>query len=165
MQLTLKPFSPVDAQSALDILTNNDVKQTYMLPDFESREAAHPLFQRLLELSRSTDRYVRGIYLKDQLIGFLNDVEIHGTSMELGYVIHPNHCGKGYMTEALRAAISELFQKGYRKIIAGAFDHNIASIRVMEKAGMQRLNKSDTIEYRGEVHHCIYYSIENLTSE
>ena len=32
-------------------------------------------------------------------------------------------------------------------------------IRVMEKSGMKREEKTDEIEYRGAVHRCVYYSI------
>lgn len=158
-RLTLKPFSVEDAEAALDILTNRDIKKTYMLPDFENREATLPLFRRLMELSLEKSRYIRGIYRNGKLIGFLNDVEISGSAMELGYVIHPDFQGQGFMTEALRFAISDLFQRGYDRIICGAFDHNAASIRVMEKAGMHRIEKTDDIEYRGETHRCVYYTI------
>ncbi len=157
--LALNPFSCADMDVVLDILTNTDIKQTYMLPDFLTREDALPLFRRLLELSQKEDRYIRGIYRDGQLIGFLNDVEITGGCIELGYVIHPEYWGQGYMTEALRLAISDLFRLGYRQVVCGAFRENIASIRVMEKAGMEKLAKTDEIEYRGKQHQCLYYSI------
>ena len=105
-------------------------------------------------------RYVRGIYLEEDLIGFLNDVEITNGAIELGYVIHPTFHGKGYMTKALKTAVSELFTMDYQEVITGAFDENVASIRVMEKSGMSLMEKAEEIEYRGKVHHCIYYHIK-----
>ena len=42
----------------------------------------------------------------------------------------------------------------------GAFPENTASIRVMEKAGMVREDFTEDIEYRGIMHHCVYYSIK-----
>ena len=80
--------------------------------------------------------------------------------IELGYVIHPRFHGKGYMTQALKAAIEELFSDGYREVITGAFEENRASIRVMEKAGMILQGKTEEIEYRGKTHNCIYYHME-----
>lgn len=159
-RLILKPFAEQDADAALDLLTNETISKTYMLPDFARREDALPLFHRLMTLSRNENRYVRGIYLDGRLIGYLNDVEIENGSMEVGYLIHPDHHGKGYMTEALGAAIRDLFARGYREVIAGAFEGNNASIRVMEKAGMTKLEKVDEIDYRGQTHRCIYYSIQ-----
>lgn len=160
MDITLQILSGNVQDAMLDILTSKAVAQTYMLPDFEKREDAIPLFQRLMALSQSETKYVRGIYLEDSLIGYTNEVEIADGAIELGYVIHPDHWGKGYMTRALRIAISELFRMGYEEVVCGAFLQNPASIRVMEKAGMTKINKVDLIEYRGKTHTCVYYSIQ-----
>ena len=153
----LRKITPETESVMLDILTSDIIKQTYMLPDFACREDAIPLFQKLITLSADPQRYVRGIYLEQGLIGFMNDVEISNGSIELGYVIHPAFHGKGYMTRALKLAITELFSLGYREVITGAFDENTASIRVMEKAGMVKLEKIDEIDYRGKLHKCVYY--------
>ena len=156
----LNTIKEVDEAMMLDILTDSLIKQTYMLPDFERREDAIPLFNRLAALSRDPTHYVRGIYREDILIGFLNDVEIKDGGIELGYVVHPRFHGNGYMTQALKAAIEELFSDGYREVITGAFEENRASIRVMEKAGMILQGKTEEIEYRGKTHNCIYYHME-----
>ena len=157
--VTLRPIQLQDREPMLDILTDDTVKQTYMLPDFADRREALPLFRRLAEFSRNESHYVRGICLEERLIGFLNDVEIQDGSIELGYVIHPDFQGKGYMTEALRSAVDALFSMGYQEIICGAFEENAASIRVMVKAGMQKLSRTDEMEYRDKRHQCVYYSI------
>lgn len=157
--LELKPLSPADEAGMLEILTNELVKQTYMLPDFAKKEDAIPLFRRLLNLSHDSTHFVRGMYAGGALVGFLNDVEIANGTIELGYVVHPSHHGKGYATAALKAAISALFEMGYQEIVCGAFSENPASIRVMQKAGMTQLPKTEELEYRGKLHHCVYYSI------
>lgn len=157
-RLELRPFMESDRNGAVRLLMDHLVKQTYMLPDFENEEKAEALFRRLMELSRKEDRYVAAISLQGELIGFLNDVEITDTAVELGYVIHPEHWGRGYMTEALETAIGELFRFGFREVITGAFETNLASIRVMEKCGMEKLPKTDSINYRGMTHTCVYYA-------
>ena len=157
-RLTIKRMSENDQEAALDLLTNDVVKKTYMLPDFEKREDAIPLFRRILELSQGDKRYVRGIYLDDHLIGYSNEVEVIENSVELGYLIHPDYHGKGYMTEALMALIPDLFARGFEEVVCGAFEENPASLRVMAKAGMTLMERSDELEYRGKVHRCIYYS-------
>ena len=156
----LKPITLESEENMLDILTSDIVNRYYMLPDFTRREDAIPLFQKLINLSMDKKRYVRGIYLEKELIGFMNDVEVINGSIELGYVIHPAFHGRGYMTMALKTAISELFTMDYQEVITGAFDENVASIRVMEKSGMTLMEKAEEIEYRGKVHLCIYYHIE-----
>ena len=162
--MELRTFSPEDAAGMLDILTDNRVNKTYMLPDFARKEDALPLFHRLMDRSGSEDHFVRGIFLEDRPIGFLNDVEIVDASIELGYVIHPDYWNRGYATAALKKAIEDLFARGYQEVRCGAFTENPASIRVMEKAGMTLLPLTEEIPYRGSVHHCVYYGIRWQTS-
>lgn len=78
--------------------------------------------------------------------------------MELGWALHPLYHNQGYATEAVRAAISHLLAHGFTQIIAGAFEENNPSIRVMEKCGMTKMKKIDFIDYRGKNHRCVYYS-------
>lgn len=160
--MELKSITEAEKEAMLELLTSDQIKQTYMLPDFESWEDAIPLFHRFCILSEDGSRFVRGIFAENELVGFLNDVEIENGSIELGYVIHPDHWGRGYATAALREAIRLLFALGYDRVIAGAFAENPASLRVMEKAGMRKLEKTDTIEYRGKVHRCVYCGIEKM---
>ena len=132
-KLTLRPMCPTDQGQILEILTSPVVNKTYMLPDYERSEDAIPLFQRLAELSQNQNRFVRCIALGETAIGFLNDVEIRGGTIELGYA----------------------------KVECGAFEENKASQRVMEKAGMVKIEKTEQIEYRGKIHNCVYYEIRN----
>ena len=63
----------------------------------------------------------------------------HGR-IDLYYGLAPAHWGKGYTTEAVRAAIDAAFtgHPGVNRIQADANPQNPASLRVMEKAGMIR---------------------------
>ena len=153
----LREILPEDRERMLDILTSEEVSKTYMLPDYENRADAAPLFVRLIEMSREAGKYVRGIADSEGLVGFVNHTDIQGEQIELGYVIHPQYQGRGYMTRALSLAMKELFSQGYREIITGAFSSNTASIRVMKKCGMTRMDKTDEIEYRGNLHTCVYF--------
>ena len=163
-RLVLKPMAEEDCSQAVAILRHDKVKATYMLPDL-TEEAAGKLFRRLMELSNGEDHYVRGIYLNDTLIGWLNDTEIENGEMELGWALHPDFHNQGYATEAVKAAIHGLFRAGYRRINAGAFDDNPASLRVMQKVGMTLQEKTEEIEYRGKTHRCIYYAISSIFVE
>ena len=157
--ITLRTIRPADREIFLDILTDNTVNKTYMLPDFAAREDAIPLFQRLMALSEDAERFVRCICCDDAVVGFINDVEVKDGKIELGYVIHPKHHNKGYMTAGLKLAIGQLLAMGFQEVVCGAFEGNDASMRVMAKSGMQRISYSDTIDYRGQSHKCIYYAI------
>ena len=157
-ELQMRPFVETDRQAMGALLTNEEIKKTYMIPDLPTDEAVDRLFVRFLELSRAEEHYVAGVYLENRLIGFLNDVENDGVRIELGYVIAPEYQGRGYATQILTAAMADLFSRGYQEVAAGAFEENPASIRVMVKAGMTKTDLEEDIEYRGKTHHCVYYS-------
>jgi ribosomal-protein-alanine N-acetyltransferase len=61
---------------------------------------------------------------------------------QIGYVLVPSERGKGYCTEAVKIAVDYLFlSKDIVRVQAGAFIENVASHRVLEKAGFQREGK------------------------
>ena len=159
-RLSVRPFSECDKDAMLEMLYDESIKKTYMIPDFKDKEAAERLFDTFMRLSDAYDRYVGAICLGDELIGFMNDTEIDGESVEMGYVISLNHRNQGYCTEAMIGAIQYLFEGGFSEVVCGAFEENAASIRVMQKCGMKLLPKTDVIEYRGKKYNCIYYSIK-----
>lgn len=159
-RLSLCTIRDNDKEDMIALLTNEEIGKTFMVPDFKFREEEVKLFEGLKKLSESEERFVYGIYLGDKLIGFINDVELSETEVELGYVIHPEHKNKGYATEVLNACIDVLFSLGYSIVKAGAFEENLASMRVMEKCGMSRMEQEDSIEYRGKTHRCVYYKRE-----
>lgn len=161
-RLYIRPLLPSDQEAMLELLTDEIVKRTYMLPDFESRQAAQPLFHRLLDLSQDDCRYVSAITLDGVCIGLINDTEIAGDAIELGYAILPRYHNRGYATEMLRGAIAYLHSQGFSRVLTAAFESNKASLRVMEKCGMQRLEGDEEVFYRGMTHPCIYYCAERM---
>ncbi len=160
-RLALRPFIAEDEPAAAALLRSPKIAQTYILPDLSAPGSAEALFGRLLLLSHSPEHFVYGIYLENALIGFLNDVEITGDTIELGYVIAPAHWNRGYATEALAAALEALFALGYAAVRAGFFESNAASRRVMEKCGLRPAYMTQEIPYRGQVRRCIYYEARN----
>lgn len=159
-RLELKSISPDSIESLVELLTDDLVKQTYMVLDFPNREAAVKLAEQLIALSEQEDRYVAGIYFGDALIGILNETEVAGDRIEVGYAILPRFHNQGYCTEALRGTIDYFFSLGFTEVAAGAFAENTASIRAMVKSGMVKLHRQDRIEYRGRIHSGVYYSIK-----
>lgn len=157
-RLTLGAILECDFDTLMSLLKHEEVTATYMVPDLPAREDEERLFSALRSLSERDDKYVFGIFLEDTLIGLLNDTEINDKTIEVGYAIHPDYSGKGYATEALRAVIPYLFSVGFNEIIAGAFESNRASLRVMEKSGMKRSALTASVEYRGKKHKCVYFS-------
>lgn len=61
-----------------------------------------------------------------------------GTGAELGWVFAPSAHGNGFATEAVMELLEIAFEGlGVRRIEAGCFAENVASRRVMEKAGLR----------------------------
>lgn len=158
-RLEIRPITLADKEYVLDLLTNETAGKTYMLPQFKCREEAEPLFQRLVQLSQDDSRYVAGVYLDDRFIGMMNDVEVKGKQIEMGYVYLPDYYNRGFATEAFSGAIRYLLADGFDTVLAGAFEGNSASLRVMQKCGMTKQDYTDEIDYRGVTHTCIYYAI------
>ena len=63
---------------------------------------------------------------------------IHRQTAELGYYIAEEYWGRGIMTEAVKQICGYVFDKSdILRIYAEPFAYNIASCRVLEKAGFQ----------------------------
>ena len=159
-RLSLMPLSETDMTAVKELFANEDVKKTYMVPDFADENAFLKTFSHLQKLSCDENGPTAGIFLGEDLIGLFHKVEIIGDRVEVGYAIHPSYWNQGYATEALEAGIAYFFEKGFSEVYAGAFKTNRASTRVMEKAGMRKTNMKASVDYRGKTYPCVYYSVK-----
>jgi [ribosomal protein S5]-alanine N-acetyltransferase len=71
------------------------------------------------------------------LIGSLGSHPVAPDEAEIGYGILPPWQNHGYATEAAHALLGHLFHSGLLRIRAQTFPHLAASLRVMQKCGMQ----------------------------
>ena len=161
-RLSLKHLSDTDAFALKELFTNEEVKKTYMVPDFADDKAFLKTFSYLKKSSLDDHGHTAGIFLNEKLIGLFHKVEVIGDRVEVGYAIHPHFWSQGYATEALQAGIAYFFERGFSEVYAGAFKTNLASTKVMEKAGMRKTNMKASIEYRGKTYPCVYYSIKKV---
>ena len=71
-------------------------------------------------------------------IGVFRQGNIHRQTAELGYYIAEEYWGRGIMTEAVEQICEYVFGKSdIVRIYAEPFAYNVASCRVLEKAGFQ----------------------------
>lgn len=71
-------------------------------------------------------------------IGVFRQGNIHRQTAELGYYIAEEYWGRGIMTEAVKQICEYVFEKSdIIRIYAEPFAYNVASCRVLEKAGFQ----------------------------
>ncbi len=93
------------------------------------------------QLVRQTDSLVLGD------IGFHAPPDRAGT-VTVGYGLAPAARGHGYATEALRGVIGwALEQPGVRRVEADTAHGNLASRRVMERAGMRFVDQNDLLRF------------------
>jgi ribosomal-protein-alanine N-acetyltransferase len=78
------------------------------------------------------------------VIGYCGLV-IHGNGSpgepELAYELLRAAHGRGYATEAGRAVVTWADEAGYRRLLAGVWDWNVASRRVLEKLGFRETGR------------------------
>ncbi len=62
-----------------------------------------------------------------------------GTDGLIGYIVDPVYSGKGVASDLARGLLRAAFEDlGLRRVRAGCFADNVASVRVLEKVGMRR---------------------------
>lgn len=100
--------------------------------------------QRRLELLRSDESFADfGIFLSagDELVGRIQLSGISRAPFEnayLGYFVSERHNGRGYATEAVRQAVDAAFgELKLHRVQAAVMPRNVASVRVLEKAGFR----------------------------
>jgi RimJ/RimL family protein N-acetyltransferase len=57
---------------------------------------------------------------------------------EIGWVLNPDHGGRGYATEAARAGLGLMFAAGLHRVVARVDARNGPSLRLCERLGMRR---------------------------
>ncbi len=141
-RLTLREVNLVDIPviHTLLSLTETDRFNTLGIP--ESLEATSEIVMGWLEDKKEVDRcYTFCMELKDnhQFIGLiaLNMGKRTYKKAEVWVKIHSDHWNKGYTTEAMQTLLKFAFRElKLHRVEAGCAIGNIASKRVLEKAGM-----------------------------
>jgi [ribosomal protein S5]-alanine N-acetyltransferase len=83
-----------------------------------------------------------------------------------GYALARTFWGRGYMTEALRAAFAyEFTALGTHEIIAECETENIASARVMQKSGMAYEGTFTAADFEGNWKESHHYTIKSPATE
>lgn len=87
----------------------------------------------------------------DELVGDIGlFVAEDGASAEVGFTLHPAVRGRGLATAAVQEAIRLLWEHTAVDRIIGVTDaRNAASVRVLERVGMERVDSSETV-FKGE---------------
>ncbi len=144
-RLRLRAFEAHDFDAVFDMRSRPEVAlYTYWEPQTES-EARDALerrigFRALRDegdvLALAAELGATGEVVGDVVLQWLSREHALG---EIGFIVHPEHQGRGYAAEMTRPLLRIAFEDvGLHRVIGRAEARNAASARVMEKLGMRR---------------------------
>jgi RimJ/RimL family protein N-acetyltransferase len=144
-RLTLRAFDPGDFAALLSYRSRSDVTR-YLLWGPQTEEEVREVLQKKIasrSIGSEGDVLALAVDLKatGEMVGdfILHLISERDRLAEIGYIIHPDHQGHGYATEAGRAVLQIAFRDlELHRVIGGLDARNAASAHVLEKLGMRR---------------------------
>jgi len=143
-RLRYQTVEPADLDAFHSLVQDEHVRRYLMDGNVFPREWSA---ERIRESEGLFARRGVGIWLvhdqtTDELVGFCGFLEIPSIHPEpqLVYALFERFCGRGYATEMARTAIARArTQPGFVEIVASVDAVNLASLRVLEKLGFERI--------------------------
>ena len=168
--LILRKLERTDALAIYHMINHDrDVLKYYVAPYMANENEAS--VEGTVTYSEKAGVYAFAVILKEsgEVIGMLNQcnrANRYFNNIEVGYALGKEYWNKGYCTEALKAFIRMLFERGVHKVYCGHILENKASERVMIKAGMIREGiRKEELYYRDRYWDVNYYYLINEGSQ
>jgi ribosomal-protein-alanine N-acetyltransferase len=138
-RLILREFELTDAEAMFNLNRDEEVLRYTGDKQFESIEDANNFFKNYPDYEKNGfGRWALVTKGDKKVIGWCGLKKHEDNTVDIGYRIFKNQWNKGYATEASIACLEYGFQVfELDEIIANAATENKASIRVMEKIGME----------------------------
>ena len=138
-RLLLRQLKETDVSAIYSLRSNEQVNQFIDRPTAKDPEEAKAFIQKISDGIAENKSYYWGITLKDngKMIGTvcLWNLSADRKSAELGYELHPDYQGKGYMDEAIKEVIGFAFRSGFTILEAYTHRDNLASTKLLLKHG------------------------------
>jgi [ribosomal protein S5]-alanine N-acetyltransferase len=144
----IRPLNVKDAEDSLKFqLDNRELFERFSMTrssDFYTIEVQTERIRKYADHMSRDEEYNLGIFTNDTdtLIGSISLFQVLRGDLQsafIGYFLDKNNNGKGYTTEAVKLMVEYAFNTiKLHRIEAGVMPHNIASIRVLEKAGFHK---------------------------
>jgi RimJ/RimL family protein N-acetyltransferase len=129
-----------DADAIFEYASDPDVTRYMDWPTQTDPQSARDFLDGCLErlATGSELSWVITVPPSDRSIGMIS-CRMHGHAVDFGYVLTRSSWGQGFGTEAARAVVGWLSELDHiYRIWATCDADNVASARVLEKAGLQR---------------------------
>jgi len=144
-RLLLRPFVAEDFDAVFAMQSRPDVAR-YLYWDARTEDEVREALEKKVAgtaIRSEGDALFLAAVLKStgELVG---DVVLHLLSQEhstaeIGFIVHPDHHGHGYATEAARPLLKLAFEDvQVHRVIGRVEPRNVASARVLEKLGMRQ---------------------------
>ena len=140
-RLVLRVRTVTDAEDIFDYASRPEVSYPAGFPPVKTLEDEIYYLEHILPERNQKENLPAGygIVVKgtDKVIGSVDFPRRHEDDvLEIGYILHPDYWGRGYVSEAARALIDLAFKElNLHKIELSCFGYNLQSQRVAEKLG------------------------------
>ena len=140
-RLVLRVRTVADVEDIFDYASRPEVSYPAGFPPVKTLEDEIYYLEHILPERNQKDNLPAGygIVVKgtDKIIGSVDFPRRYEDDvLEIGYTLHPDYWGRGYVPEAARALIDIAFRElGLHKIELSCFGYNTQSQRVAEKLG------------------------------
>lgn len=134
----LRPLQTEDDNDIMLIANDYDVAR-YLRDSFPFPYSLDNAREFITAIAGSDTSHIYGIIFEGCLtgvIGLILQEDVYRYSAELGYWVGKKYWGRGIATAAVEGITEDAFvNKGIKRVFASVFAPNIASSRVLEKAG------------------------------
>ncbi len=155
-RLTLRRARESDLADLHQVMRGQEAMKYWSTPPHPDPETTRTWLERLLtrDPAQSVEFVVE---YQEQVIGTVGG----GTLPEVGYILHPDHWGKGLAFEAMQAVIGFAFANhDLDHLMADVDPRNNASVRLLKRLGFQLNGHADnTFCIAGEWVHSDYYRL------
>lgn len=132
-RLLLRRATMDDVAGMHAIFTDARAMRYWSRPPHETLAESEKWVQEMVDFGPGSDDYI--LDFGGQVIGKAGAWRLP----EIGYILHPDHWGKGFASEALAALIPHLFASHPLPELTAEVDpRNLASIRLLERFGIQK---------------------------
>ena len=166
-RLVLRPFRTSDADALYDLRSRPEVTRYLYWPEATPEGVRDVIAQRLTmtKLAAEGDALVLAVEVAQtgQMIGEvdLSLVSIEHRHAEIGAILHPDHQGRGYAAEAVKALLDLAFiTLKLHRVTAQTNAGNEASARAMTRLGMrQEGHLRECVRFAGKWHDELVFAI------
>lgn len=154
-RLVLRSARADDLEAMHAVLSDPRATQWWSTPPHESLERSRSWLDSMIANGPDHPDFI--IELDGQVIGKAGFWKLP----EVGYILHPDHWGRGLASEAVGAAIDYVFAtRTLDDLVADVDPDNAASIRLLERLGFVRTGSAQrTWEVGGVWMDSLYYGL------